>query len=249
VKLDRPKFGAWVVGGALLVMVWGLWAWPERTASPVETVGHAEESGLPPGPASVPLPPLAPEPEPTESKAPLPSGLRGTQVERASSTWDEPLDAVEVDLAQEVEYVWPESWPARLQPGEFTRSSDSAFSDCPPDDRYTYLGVDCSEAPCVVMFYVARDENRDPGDWDAVSSIVERCPPWNSDYPTAVERLTRCSLAKSCGSAEGWFLMISPSDAVDFASEEVGMADEQWKEALQARCLSASNRHSCPDRL
>lgn len=232
-------------------MVGSLWAWPERRANPSgEEVVHAEESPkVPDVPEPAVLPPLEPELKPTERTEPQGLALQERRRERGGPTPAEPLSVVEVGSAQEVEYVWPDSWPARLQPGEFTRSSDSAFSDCPPDDRYTYLGVDCSEAPCVVMFYVARDENRDPGDWDAVSYIVERCPPWNSDYPTAVERLTRCSLAKSCGSAEGWFLMISPSDAVDFASEEVGMADEQWKEALQARCLSSSNRHSCPDGL
>jgi hypothetical protein len=248
VKAIHARLVGLAAGGlGVLLLLWGSWAWPDRTENPREDeIDHVEELASSDGPETARLPPKAPEPGPAERLEPVPVEVWEPLTERDARPPAEQTDVVEIDLEQEVD-AWPESWPTRLQPSEFARSSDAAFSECPPDERYTYLGVDCLEAPCVVMFYVARDQNGEPGDWDAVSSIVERCPPWNTDYPTAVERLTRCSLSKSCGSTEGWFLMISPSDAVDFASDRLGTANEEWKERLQGRCMSASQRYSCPE--
>lgn len=236
-------------GMGLLLLVWSLTGRTERAGGAGMSEGEvagAEESHPPAPPAAAPRPRIDSEPTPVASKEPqTPVGVREPATPNNPTPLNE-TEETELQSEQEARDLWPESWPSALQPGPFTRASDSAFSDCPPDDGYTYLGVECSEAPCVLMFYVARDENREPGDWDAVSAIVETCPPWNTEYPTAVERLTRCSLSKPCGATPGWFLMIAPSDALDFASETLGTADEDWKQALQARCASASRGHACP---
>lgn len=234
------------LAGAGLMLLAGmgllLWNFSKEPPRPEATLETTQTSAGPDAPTP---PPQRSEAEPAVPRAKAPSGILvpSPAPEQESGA----AHAAEQEQPAPVPGPWHSLWPTRFHPEVFTAASDQAFEYCPSDPRYRYEGVDCQSAPCLLLFQVRRDQERAPGDWEAVDTIVEQCEPWATDYPTETGRLTRCSYSMDCEGGAAWTLAIAPNAAVNLTLKHEELTPEDWKARLQTRCATLAEELGCPE--